>query len=105
LPRIDYLINKILMTERLQMPTLSTTKMSSRGQVVIPEEVRVRLGLTPGVQFVVVGDDDVVILKRISAPSMDEFDGLLRDARRQARSVGLRKADIEQAITEARTTP
>lgn len=84
------------------MSTLSTTKMSSRGQVVIPEEVRVRLGLTPGVQFVVVGDGDVVILKRISPPSMDEFDGLLKEARRQARAAGLRKADIEEALAEVR---
>ncbi|MAE69619.1 MAG: hypothetical protein CME06_04015 [Gemmatimonadetes bacterium] len=85
------------------MSTLSTTKMSSRGQVVIPEEVRVRLGLTPGVQFVVVGDGDVVILKKISAPSMDEFEGLLKEARRQAREAGLRKADIEEALVEVRT--
>jgi AbrB family looped-hinge helix DNA binding protein len=34
----------------------ATTKLSSRGQVMIPEEIRNRLGLEPGVQFVVVGE-------------------------------------------------
>ena len=48
------------------MPNLSTTKMSSKGQVVIPEEIRKRLNLHSGMQFVVVGEDNVVILKAIS---------------------------------------
>jgi AbrB family looped-hinge helix DNA binding protein len=45
---------------------------SSKGQVVIPEEIRTRLGLEPGVQFVVVGDRDVVILKVLQAPDIAE---------------------------------
>ena len=45
------------------MKTLATTKMTSKGQVVIPEAVRNRLKLHTGDQFVVVGDNDVVILK------------------------------------------
>ena len=43
------------------MANLSTTKMSSKGQVVIPEDIRKRLKLRAASQFVVVGDDDVVI--------------------------------------------
>ena len=43
------------------METLATTRMSSKGQVVIPEAVRTRLGLEAGAQFVVVGEDDLVI--------------------------------------------
>ena len=35
------------------MADLSTTKMSSKGQVVIPDAIRKRLGLEPGDQFVV----------------------------------------------------
>lgn len=84
------------------MATLATTKMSSKGQVVIPDEVRKRLNLKAGAQFVVVGDNDVVILKAITPPSMDEFDGLIADARRKAKSAGLKKLDIESAIEEVR---
>ncbi|MBW6510090.1 MAG: AbrB/MazE/SpoVT family DNA-binding domain-containing protein [Desulfuromonadales bacterium] len=84
------------------MATLATTKMSSKGQVVIPDEVRKRLNLKAGAQFVVVGDNDVVILKAITPPSMDEFDGLIADARRKAKSAGLKKSDIESAIEEVR---
>jgi AbrB family looped-hinge helix DNA binding protein len=84
------------------MPTLTTTRMSSKGQVVIPEEIRERLGLQSGTQFVVVGDRDVVILKAISAPSMKEFDNLIAQARQQARKSGLRKSDIDAAVAKVR---
>lgn len=69
------------------MAGLSTTKMSSKGQVVIPERIRRQLGLGPGSQFVVVGEKDTVILKAISPPSLEEFDELMAEARRQARKV------------------
>ena len=35
--------------------TIATTKMSSRGQIVIPESIRKQLGLVPGAQFGVEG--------------------------------------------------
>ena len=84
------------------MQTLATTRMSSRGQVVIPENVRGRLGLEAGAQFVVVGEGDVVILKTITPPSMDGFDNLIRRARQQARTSGMKRSDIAKAILKAR---
>jgi AbrB family looped-hinge helix DNA binding protein len=85
----------------MEMP--STTRLSSKGQVVIPEEVRTRLRLTAGSRFVVVGEGDVVILKKIEMPSMSDFDDLIREARRQARRVGLTRGDITDAIASARS--
>lgn len=85
------------------MNELATTKMSTKGQVVIPEAVRNRLGLHAGAQFVVLGEDDVLIMKTISKPSMREFDSLIKKTRKQASSAGLKHADIEEAITAARS--
>jgi AbrB family looped-hinge helix DNA binding protein len=76
--------------------------MSSKGQIVIPEEIRDRLGLHSGTQFVVVGDRDVVILKAISTPSMKEFDDMIAQARQQARKSGLKRSDIDAAISKVR---
>ena len=59
------------------MANVSTTKMSSKGQVVIPENIRKQLNLKAGAQFVVVGEKDVVILKNIAPPSLDEFCDLI----------------------------
>ncbi len=84
------------------MAKLATTKMSSKGQVVIPEEIRENLGLKPGAQFVVVGRDDVVILKSIEAPTMSAFDDIIGEARKQARAAGLKRADIAKALKEVR---
>ncbi len=84
------------------MKRLATTKLSSKGQVVIPEEIRDRLGLKPGSQFVVVGERDVVILKTIAPPAMDDFDGLVRRARSAARRAGMKPADVERAVSQAR---
>ena len=84
------------------MTTPFTTKMSSKGQVVIPEAIRKRLGLEPGDQFVVVADKDVVILKVISAPTMDEFDELLMEAREQARRAGLKGSGVASALATTR---
>lgn len=80
----------------------ATTKMSSKGQVVIPEEIRQQLGLKPGVQFIVVGNRDVVILKAIAPPTMDDFDDLIAEARRQARRANLKRSDITKAVAAAR---
>ena len=84
------------------MANVATTKMSSKGQVVIPENIRKRLKLKAGAQFVVVGDKDVVILKSISPPSLDEFDDLIAEARKKGKQAGIKKSDISEAVLKVR---
>ena len=84
------------------MAGVATTRMSSKGQVVIPEEIRKQLSLKAGSQFVVVGDKDTVILKAISPPSMEQFDDLIAEARRQARNAGMKRSDVLAAIRKVR---
>lgn len=87
------------------MPTtVATTKMSSRGQVVIPESIRKQLGLEAGAQFVVLGQDDVVMLKLISPPSMKEYRELQRRLRKQTREAGLKRTDIDRAVKKVRNS-
>ncbi|MGA1843600.1 MAG: AbrB/MazE/SpoVT family DNA-binding domain-containing protein [bacterium] len=84
------------------MSKLSTTKMSSKGQVVIPEEIRKRLKLKEGSQFIVIGEKDVVILKSINPPSIKDFDDIIIQARKYAEKSGMKKANISAAITKVR---
>ena len=84
------------------MQAIATTKMSSKGQVVIPENIRDQMHLESGMQFVVIGENDVVILKSIETPSIDEFDSLISRARKQAKTAGMKKADITAATAKVR---
>jgi AbrB family looped-hinge helix DNA binding protein len=84
------------------MTNISTTKMSSKGQVVIPEKLRTLLNLKAGAQFVVVGEKDVIILKNITPPPIYEFSELITKARKKGKQAGMNKADISDAILKAR---
>ncbi len=84
------------------MEALATTRMSSKGQVVIPETIRRQLKLEEGVQFIVVGDADVIILKAIALPDLGEFDALIQKARKQAKEAGLKPKDVQAAIAKVR---
>ena len=84
------------------MSRIATTKMSSKGQVVIPEEMRKRLHLESGHQFVVLAENDTIILKTVQAPSMSDFPELIAKARKQAKKAGLQKKDVTDAIKAVR---
>jgi AbrB family looped-hinge helix DNA binding protein len=81
---------------------LTTTKMSSKGQVVIPEIIRRQLGLKTGDEFIVVSKGDSLMLKVIKPPSLDEFKALQKELQTQARKIGLKQKDVAAAILKAR---
>lgn len=84
------------------MSSFATTRMSSKGQIVIPEEIRISMGFHSGDQFIAVAENDVVILKRLFQPSIKEFSGLISKARKQAKKAGLTKESLTAAIKESR---
>jgi AbrB family looped-hinge helix DNA binding protein len=68
---------------------LATTRLTSKGQVVIPIKVRKHLGIQPGTEFVVVGHADVVVFKKITPPEAGEFGELLALTPRYVRAARL----------------
>lgn len=80
----------------------ATTTLSSKGQVVIPEEIRSQLGLEPGAQFVVIADRDVVIFKLLKPPALKDFATLVGRARQLAKQTGLTRAEIAKSVTKVR---
>jgi AbrB family looped-hinge helix DNA binding protein len=85
------------------MGEAAMTRLSTKGQVVIPEEIRNRLGLKSGSQFVVLGEGDVVILKVVQSPDIADFDEIIGRARKAARQAGLKQRDVAQAIRRVRS--
>ena len=86
------------------MEDVTTTRLSSKGQVVIPDAIRRRLSLEPGAEFVVLGEEDTIVLKRIRTPPMRDFDAIVARARQAARRAGLRRSDVATAIEAVRST-
>ncbi len=84
------------------MSSAATTTLSSKGQVVIPEEIRIQLGLEPGAQFVVIADRDVVIFKVLAPPSLKDFAKLVGRARQVAKQTGMTRADIANSVQRVR---
>lgn len=64
--------------------------------------MRNQLGLKEGDRFVVIGEGEAIILKIITPPKLDEFEGLLARACVEAHRAGIRKADLKTAISKAR---
>jgi len=46
-------------------PIIDMTKVSDKGQVVIPKEIRDRLKFTEGSKLLVIATEDAVVLQRI----------------------------------------
>lgn len=81
------------------MSSVPLTKMSSKGQIVIPLRMRSKLGLKEGQRFAVMGDKDIIILKKVSMPSAEEaFEQLHIWGLAFAKKKGLRESDLQMAI-------
>ena len=85
------------------MENFEVTSLSSRGQVVIPQEVRDRLHLHAGEKFVVIGEADTIVLKKLEVPSFKGFDKLLKKTREFAKKKGIKPGDVDEAIKRVRS--
>jgi len=77
--------------------------VSSKGQIVIPKEIRDAMGIVKGEKFAVISDKDAILLKRLKDSDLkrsmykllDYFSDKFDEA-------GITKSDIEKEIAEAR---
>lgn len=84
------------------MENIDFTRLSSKGQIVVPRRIRERLRLADGEIFLIFGTDDTLVLKRVQKPSTAEFNKLLTRSRKLAKEKGLSKKDLERAIADVR---
>ncbi len=81
---------------------VETTTMSSRGQVVLPLDVRERLGLGEGDKFFVMAEADTILLKAIRPIPKEKFESMLKATRDAVKKAGITPKDLEVAITKVR---
>jgi AbrB family looped-hinge helix DNA binding protein len=71
------------------------TKVSTKGQVVIPKEIREKLGILPGEKMILITRDEEIILKKAKRLSIEEI------SERIEKVVEKEKVDIDKLIDEA----
>jgi len=84
------------------MENVEITSVSSRGQVVIPQSLRDRMKIHTGEKFVVIGENNTIVLKKLEMPSFSGIDKLLKKTRDFAKKRGIKESDVEEAIKQTR---
>ena len=77
----------------------ATTKVSSKGQVVIPANVRKAANLKKGERILAIAIDDTIVLKKIVDKSFEET---MKPVWARVRQMGLMEEDINALIDEAK---
>jgi len=81
---------------------MEITKMTSRGQVVIPQDIRQNNDLKEGERFLVYDLDDSIVLKRIKnlekAKDMEEFEKVFAKTWKIAQKRGITRDDVKEEI-------
>lgn len=78
----------------------ATTRVSSKGQVVIPEAVKRAAGVREGEDLLVVAIGDTIVMKKLSAVTFEE---VARPVWRTVKAMGLTGEDLDELIEEAKT--
>ncbi|MFH1409125.1 MAG: AbrB/MazE/SpoVT family DNA-binding domain-containing protein [Nanoarchaeota archaeon] len=82
---------------------IDVTKISSKGQIVIPSDIRKELGLDTGSKLVVSTIDDFILLKKVTIPDpKDEFLKLTAWGRVHAKKKAWKPEDVERMVHESR---
>lgn len=81
------------------MAKVEFTKLSSKGQVVIPKKLR--FGLGEGTLFAVSRKDDLIILKRVET-DLEKFRRLTKKFEKIAKKIKLKPDDIPKIIHKIR---
>ncbi len=86
------------------MAVIEVTRVSTKGQVVIPHAIRERMNLEPGTNMIIIQEGDTILLKPIKVPELDQFENLISLGDQVREELGLDEADITEAIKAVRRT-
>ncbi len=79
------------------------TKVSSKGQIVIPKTIRKRIGLRSGETLAVFMTDSTIVMKKVTMPSPKEtFKEVSLWGRKFAKQRKIRANDIPRIIHKSR---
>ena len=81
---------------------VSIARISSKGQIVIPQEMRNQLDVKEGSIFMVSAQDSSICLTKIEVPKVKSWDEVTRPFRQAAKKSNFTKEDLSRLIEESR---
>lgn len=78
------------------------TKLSSKGQIVIPRDIRSKLNLEEGNLFTISVADESLCLKKIELPKIKSWKEVVKPFREAAKKSDFTKEDLDKLIVESR---
>ncbi|WP_431754214.1 AbrB/MazE/SpoVT family DNA-binding domain-containing protein [Nitrososphaera sp.] len=80
------------------------TVVSSKGQIVIPQSIRKKLGIGPKTKLLIYGYNDAVIMKKLDVPDvLKDLERIYRNVDEKARKLGiLSDEDVSDIVQESR---
>ena len=85
------------------MSDVEFAKASSKGQVVIPQSIREKLGIEEGTPFAVWSSGNQILFKKMDLPHKKSWEELAAPFRKIAKERKLTFDDVEMAIRKARS--
>jgi len=80
---------------------IELSKLSSKGQVVIPKTLRKKLDLKEGDKLILFGSGDLLVLKKVE--SEKSVLGILsQPVREKVQKLGIKDTDVQEAVSWAR---
>jgi AbrB family looped-hinge helix DNA binding protein len=84
---------------------IEMTRLSERGQIVIPTEVRRSMHLKEGERFIVMGIGDTIVLRKLELSQEKlRLKRLMTEARTRAKKSGFTEKEIQELIQATRKT-
>ena len=78
-------------------------KMSPKGQLVVPQDIRVDEGFTPGDRFIPFPVKGGILFKKVEMPDVQaEFNKLSKEIEKQFKKQKVMPEDVEESVKWAR---
>ncbi len=81
---------------------VSVLSVSSKGQIVLPAEMRRKMSIEAGAKLAVYALNDMIMLKPISIPTETDFKKSLDEAAAWAKEAGYKETDVNDIIKSYR---
>ena len=82
---------------------MEITRVSTKGQIVIPQEIRKELGIESGTSMLVTKMKGYVVLRKMNMPNVQQaFKSIAKEIENKFRNNKITRKDIDGAVSWAR---